>query len=98
MNECPIAPLSKLFSHLTSLFTTQMQINYTKSEVTLRTCKNSQSDGHEAFSSCKISFLNQCILPTAEETNLLIMVTVTWSNRRGRPLTVIKSFVICLSN
>ena len=33
---------------------------------------------HGASSSSNISFLDRCILPTAEDMNLFIMVTVTW--------------------
>ena len=40
---------------------------------------------HGASSSRNISFLNRCILPTAEDMNLFIMVTVTPSKGRGKP-------------
>ena len=40
---------------------------------------------HGASSSRNISFLNRYILPTVEDMNLFIMVTVTPSKGRGRP-------------
>ena len=39
---------------------------------------------HGASSLCNISFLNRCILPTAEDMNLFIMVTVTPSKGRRK--------------
>ena len=40
---------------------------------------------HGASSSSNISFLSRCILPTAEDMNLFMMVTVMPSKGRGKP-------------
>ena len=52
---------------------------------------------HGASSSCNISFLNRCILPTAEDMNLFIMVAVTPSKGRGKPHNSNIFFVVCLN-
>ena len=52
---------------------------------------------HGASSSRNISFLNRCILPTAEDMNLFIKVTVTPSKGRGKPPNSNIIFC-CLSN
>ena len=51
---------------------------------------------HGASSSRNISFLNWCILPTAEDMNLFIMVKLTPSKGRGKPSNS-KIIFCCLS-
>ena len=49
-----------------------------------KSCRYIHLGSHGPPNSYILSFLNQSILPTAEDMNIFTMVSVVWSNSRGR--------------